>query len=66
MKLSSAQQKIVDRMRNGESLKFNQQTGRYVLKNVFGVEKDIDQRPMLVMIRYAAVQQDVMGHCRVA
>ena len=66
MKLSAAQQKIVDRMRNGESLRFNQQTGRYVLQNGFGVEKDIDQRPVLVMIRDGAIQQDVMGHCRVA
>jgi hypothetical protein len=64
-KLSTAQQKIVDRIGSGEALKFDQRTGRYVFTNSGGAEKDVDQRPVLVMIRDRVLRQDMTGHCYV-
>lgn len=62
MKLSRAQQKIVDRMKSGESLSLDAHTGRYILKKN-GIVADIDQRPVLVLIRDGAIHQELSGSC---
>lgn len=63
--LSNAQRKIVDRMKAGESLSYDQKIGRYVMKKN-GVASQIDQRPVLVMIRDGSIRQDLGGSCHLS
>lgn len=62
-KPSPAQAKIIARMQAGGRLVFNTKTGRYTMTEG-GKEKDIDQRPILVMLRDGLLFQDMSGFCR--
>ena len=62
--LSSAQQKIVDRLRAGATLEFDAKSGRYVFRES-GKLKHVDQRPVEVMLRDGTLFKDVLGRCYV-
>lgn len=62
MKPSIAQAKILKRMGSGGTLALNPKTGRYCITEN-GVSRNIDQRPVEVMIRDGILCQDLGGHC---
>ncbi|KJJ97361.1 hypothetical protein UB44_17130 [Burkholderiaceae bacterium 26] len=61
-KLSTAQQKIFERMLAGETLEFDPKSGRFVMQDRDKV-KHVDQRPVEVMLRDGALWKDMLGRC---
>lgn len=63
-KPSIAQTKIINRVNAGSRLALDPKTGRYTLTELSGKICQIDQRPVLVMIREGLLQQTLGGECR--
>lgn len=63
-KLSGAQSKIIDRIKTGGRLALDPKTGRYIFTEMDGKVRQIDQRPVLVMIRDGWLHQTLGGECR--
>lgn len=65
-KPSAAQAKIITRINAGSRLAFDPKTGRYTFTEMNGKVCQIDQRPVLVMIRDGLLHQTLGGECRLA
>ncbi len=65
-KPSAAQSKIIARLKAGSRLALDAKTGRYTLTEMHGAVCQIDQRPVLVMIRDGLLHQNLNGECRPA
>jgi hypothetical protein len=63
---STAQSRILEQLASGERLALDTKTGRYTMNTLDGRVKQIDQRPVLVMLRDGLLCQDVAGRCRAA
>ncbi|PKM47129.1 MAG: hypothetical protein CVV05_01435 [Gammaproteobacteria bacterium HGW-Gammaproteobacteria-1] len=63
-KPSNAQAKIIDRINEGARLSLDVKTGRYIITEIGGKVCQIDQRPVLVMIRDGLLHQSLGGECR--
>lgn len=62
--LSSAQQKIVDRIKAGAALSFDTGPGRYVIREA-GRTSYADQRTIDAMLKNQFIAQDIMGRCEI-
>jgi hypothetical protein len=60
---SFAQRKILKRIEDGASLALDPKTGRYVLTELDGKIVQVDQRPVLVMLRKEILFQNLLGQC---
>lgn len=65
-KPSIAQNKILTRIKAGSRLALDPKTGRYSFTEMDGKVCQIDQRPVLVMIKNGLLQQTLGGECRSA
>jgi len=61
---SLAQQKLLDRIAAGARLRLDPSSGRYTITEMSGKVCQIDQRPVIVMIRDGLLHQTLMGECR--
>jgi hypothetical protein len=60
---SLAQQKVLDRIAAGARLRLDPTCGRYTLTEMNGRVCQIDQRPVIVMIRDRHLHQTLTGEC---
>lgn len=65
-KPSTAQAKIIARINAGGRLALDAKTGRYTVTEMDGKVCQIDQRPVLVMIRKGLLNKSLTGECRPA
>lgn len=65
-KPSAAQAKIIAQINAGGRLALDAKTGRYTFTEMHGKVCQIDQRPVLVMIREGLLTQSLTGECRPA
>lgn len=63
-KPSIAQGKIIDRIKAGARLALDPKSGRYTLTELSGKVSQVDQRPVLVMIRDGLLWQTLSGECQ--
>ena len=59
---STAQQKIINRVKAGESLMFDPKSGRFVIQ-VVGKTSHVDQRTIDAMLRTGLLEKDNLGRC---
>lgn len=64
-KPSHAQAKIIAAIQAGARLALDPKTGRYTITEVTGKLRQIDQRPVVVMIRDGMLHQTLGGECLV-
>lgn len=65
-KPSPAQAKIIARINAGGRLALDGKTGRYTITEMNGKVCQIDQRPVVAMIRDGLLHQSLGGECRTA
>lgn len=63
---SSAQAKLIEQMNAGSRLTLDPKSGRYTLRGMDGKVCQIDQRPVLAMIKSGLLFQTVWGECQIA
>lgn len=64
-KPSAAQQKIINRVKAGESLDFDHKSGRFVM-HLMGKTSQVDQRTIDAMLRTGLLVKDNLGRCRLS
>ncbi|MBA9846740.1 hypothetical protein [Ralstonia pickettii] len=62
-KPSTAQQKIINRVKAGESLDFDSKSGRFVMHRM-GKTSQVDQRTIDAMLRAGMLLKDNLGRCK--